>query len=116
MKKFSYPRMNAKYDHVAAKMIYREHLDRICHSGIKWVRMEAEDVDAIKYACENCLNVIAIVKSRTALQNTDRACRNYCLCDWSGICREYIKEKMRELDGSGVKSWQVDNELNHPSS
>jgi hypothetical protein len=94
---------------------HREHLKRIRRAGIKWVRLEAADAEDIEYACHLGLNVIAIVKSQTALKDADAACKCYCpSCNWSGIWRGYVCERVRELGQFGVKLWQVDNELNHP--
>jgi hypothetical protein len=108
-------RYDISYNPKANNKNYQEHLDRIQDAGIKWVRLEAADAEAIEYASQKKLNVIAIVKSKTALKDAGVACQCYCPnCDWGDIWKEYIAERVRELGPFGVKIWQVDNELNHP--
>jgi hypothetical protein len=94
---------------------HQQHLDRIQEAGIKWVRLEAADAGAVEYACQIGLDVIAIVKSQTALKDAGEDCLCYCpSCDWGSIWKDYVADQARGLSPLGVKIWQVDNELNHP--
>ena len=94
---------------------YRRHLSRIKDSGIKWVRLEAADIEVVKYACTIGLNVIAIVKSQTAIYDSLGIKEiRYFPWNWGKIWGSYVEKKVEELSSIGVKVWQVDNELNHP--
>ncbi len=98
---------------------YEKHLHRIKNEGIQWVRIEAGNDpvtdDVIKFACQIGLDVIVILRSKTALQGTGLLCENYVpLFDWGKIWEDYVKQKVQEFKSLGIRFWQVDNELNHP--
>ncbi|MBI4362592.1 MAG: hypothetical protein HY558_05400 [Euryarchaeota archaeon] len=103
------------------------HLDKMAQDGVKWVRSDVRPSDkdggnSIKFASAakaRGLNVIAIIKSDDFKPYASYWYWSWgCWCwryyDWGAEWSKQVQKVASELKPYGVKTYQVDNELNHP--